>query len=51
MLVLSRNPGQKIIINDDLIITFVKICRKTGKINLSFKGDANKYHILREELK
>jgi carbon storage regulator CsrA len=52
MLVLSRNLGEKLVINDDLIITIVKVHLMNGRyqVHMSFDGTKEKYHIVRSEL-
>lgn len=52
MLVLSRNLGEKLVINDDLIITIEKVYLMNGRyqVHLSFDGAKEKYQIVRAEL-
>ena len=48
MLVLSRRPGERLVINEDLIITLVSV--KGARVRIGIEGDFKKYKILREEL-
>lgn len=47
MLVLSRKPGERILVGDDVVITVVRIGPNTVRLGISAPGHKN---IVREEL-
>lgn len=47
MLVLSRKPGERLLVGDDIVITIVRIGPNTVRIGIDAPGHLN---IVREEL-
>ena len=49
-LTIGRKEGQKIVVNDDLVIEIVHIDNRYGCVKISFEGDKDKYTIDRYEI-
>ena len=47
MLVLSRKPGEKIVIGDNIVLTVIEICR--GKVRLGIEAPKD-VKVMRDEL-